>query len=249
MPKTKGAKDKVPGKRSYTSQNKAGDMVNLHPKRKSIEADLADPNMTLAAVARKWELPRYAIQVHMRRMYKEVAIALHERRVDRGNYVLDTINKVTEKLERMLDACEDYLLDPDDPQKYNLGPRASEIEVIYYVPSKEHAGRRGAEGATARKKDKLQTLLNIALKDKYAQDVVVNYKYADPRVLLGSTADSVERQIRLLAQIQGKIKDASQEMTQVVLMQIQNVIVEATKDHPEIRKEIADAIRRIPEGR
>jgi DNA-binding TFAR19-related protein (PDSD5 family) len=141
------------------------------------------------------------------------------------------------RLQSMLDACDEWMRDPDDPHKYNLNPRDYEIEVIYEVESKKPT----ASSKTVRKKALLSKLLRQTGKDV----VEVRYRIADPRLMLVNVADAVEKQLRLLSQIQGKIKSSTDEVTTMVLVKIQQTVINELHEHPQLRKKIADAFERL----
>ena len=63
------------------------------------------------------------------------------------------------------------------------------------------------------------------------------------------TARTLNTQLELLAKIQGQIKDVTINIINTpVWIQLQQIILEATKDKPEVRKKIADALNTIAES-
>lgn len=110
-----------------------------------------------------------------------------EKNLDAAAKLLRTMRPI----EQLLEACEEWLQDPEDPEKFDLGPRADEIEVVYYVVE-----GKGREAQRRKKRSSLANLLaRITEHDEqvYAGATfdgfeVVNSKQADPRSLLNQTA-------------------------------------------------------------
>jgi hypothetical protein len=94
------------------------------------------------------------------------------------------------------------LQDPENPEKYNLLPRAWEIEVIYQemVPA-------GDKVKTVTRKALLSSLLGRVSAPLNIDPVTVSYRHTDPRKLLIEAARGIKEQLELLAKIQGTIKD------------------------------------------
>lgn len=231
MSSTKVTATKANGKR----RKDYWDLIGL-PDREQLDNDIRG-DFPDEFLGRKYGATPRAIKQYREFMNKNTNLAITEQNIERGTYVLDNIENVMLKLERMLESCDQWLRDPDNPKFYELGPRSYEVEVTYEVPSQKPSNK----GDMVRKKALLSELL-----DQTGKDVVeVRYKVSDPRKILTTVADSMEKQLRLLAQIQGTIKDASNEVTLYVLTKIQQVVLTETKDQPELRQRLANAFERI----
>src|SRR5438874_9186063 len=68
--------------------------------------------------------------------------------------VLNELQRCVRRLVRLMDACEQYLRDPDDPERYDLTPRAESVIVSY--------SECGEGGARVRKRAPLSQLLDRA---------------------------------------------------------------------------------------
>ena len=102
-----------------------------------------------------------------------------------------------------------------------------------------------SENRGVMKRDKLDVIL--ANKGK-GRAVSVHYRHADPRKLILDTAKVLTIQLELLARISGEIKDVTINIINTpVWIQLQQIILDATKDRPEVRKQIADALHIIEE--
>ncbi len=158
---------------------------------------------------------------------------------------LDALEQLLKGLERvnlLMDACDAWLRDAEDPSRYHLGPRASEIEVLYEV---ELPAKDGARARTEKRRRKLSELLAL-MKTLDEGDGSVVYtevketRYADPRDLVLKT--SVEaRQIVSLA------VDLSRSLADVRAMETLRdaMLAEWARMAPEAAERIAEAVRRV----
>ena len=210
--------------------------VEQHPERQRIVRALARGDSYRIIMERygitKASLSRFMTSRLLPRAAKEKA----ERELRDGKGVLDEINRIMVRVNKMFDACDEYLSDPNREGKYWLGPRAEEVEIVYMDDS---------ENGGVMKRDKLDVIL--ANKGK-GRAVSVHYRHADPRKLILDTAKVLTIQLELLARISGEIKDVTINIINTpVWIRLQQIILDATKDKPEVRKKIADALHIIEE--
>lgn len=211
--------------------------VALHPKREEIETAIIE-GRPIKEIASGYGLTYHAVYDHMRkRMADAVAQAQKERGIESQNFIINQIDSLMEKLNMMLDACHEALLDPDDPTKYNIEPRATDIKVIYREYDESGKGHNVTRS--------LQEVIQ-ALEKTGATVTSLQTKSLDPRAMLLNIADSMEKQLTLLGRMQGTLGGVIDEMVQsIVLIQVQKVVIEATKGHPEIRRKIAESIQSL----
>lgn len=91
------------------------------------------------------------------------------------------INQVNDQIalvQKMILACDDYLSDPEDPDKYYLGPRGDEVDIVYNEIDEE-TGRL----LPSQRKATLQELLQSVESGSYVVRGIT-HKHADPRDLL-----------------------------------------------------------------
>lgn len=150
---------------------------------------------------------------------------------------IDRILKYIGRAEQMQDACHEWLLDPEDPSRYNVGPRATEIMVSYeYL---EPTGKNTSR--VVRRKESLQELLNrwVMKDDRGVETTVVESKIADPRELLLKTMAESRQQI-------GLAKDLVESLARVDMMlglkeAVLNAVAEAD---PEMAHRVLDNLSR-----
>jgi hypothetical protein len=159
-------------------------------------------------------------------------------------HALDVMGQVERLFARMgllSDACHDWLLDPDDPTRYFLGPRTEDVMVTYMG--------RDWEGKPVRKKAPLSQLL-AKLEDA---GVVVDRhetKYADPRELAIKVAAQLKGQTELLAKLLG---DLQQEGTVNLTVSpewatVRSALLVALAPYPEARVAVSDRLVALEGG-
>jgi hypothetical protein len=148
---------------------------------------------------------------------------------------VDAAEVLAECLQRvrlLQDACDRYLRDPEHPGQYDVGPRAADVEVIYWRVDDEgnRAGRKPA-------RENLQTLLDRV--GGIGEVERAEYRQADPRELLLSTSTECRRTVESGLALTQRLLDARAQ--QVWREEVLGAIAEVD---PGLRNEIADRIRR-----
>jgi hypothetical protein len=197
-----------------------------------LRADL-DAGMSPAEVARKHGVSRAAVSKRVNNLKLSTAAAVVAPEESR-RYVsrtIDAMEELTRGLHRanlLQDACDEWLRDPDDPERYDIGPRASEIWVHYT----DETGER-----PVRKKARLQQLLSevggCGVIDRS------EHKHADPRELILKTAAEVRATVSAAADLARMLADAA-----VMERFREAVLTEIAKESPEVAERIAQAVRR-----
>ncbi len=147
--------------------------------------------------------------------------------------VMTELRRCFTRINKLFDACDAWLTDPDDPTRYTLEPRANEVQVIYTEP--------GPTGKPVHRKAQLATLLE-RLEGKTV--LYSEIKRADPRELVLRTAAQLESQQEFLAKLIGQLQ---QEGTINILVapefvRIQTVLLHALGPYPEARVAVAAAL-------
>ena len=171
-------------------------------------------------------------------LMERAAKAEYQRELKDGETILKAFERIIWDLQKMLDACKEYLQDPEDPNKYYLGPQAQEITVGYWTFDEDK--KRGPVV-----KEKLDLLLD-EIRESRRGVTSVQYKHADPRNLLIQAADAIGKQLKTVSEIYGLIKSVNVNITQIEQwVEIKTVILQATEKYPEVRKKIADGLTRL----
>lgn len=212
-----------------------------------LRADLAE-GLSKAEIARKYGVSRPAVSKRVNRLELTTAAATHapgeSRRYAKAN--LDVMEELAGSLSRvnlLLDACDDWLRDADEPDRYDIGPRADEIDVTYLVQvccGEDKQGR--PKFRTEKRKALLSTLIDRA-KDPRGDPIIgtegCESKHADPRELILSTAAEVRKTV-------GSLTDIARLLTDVRSMEVlrEAILLELGKADPDIARRCAEAVRR-----
>ncbi|RYG57149.1 hypothetical protein EON80_28595 [bacterium] len=156
-----------------------------------------------------------------------------------GTELIAELQKCIERVNLLSDACDDWLRDPDDPNRYFVGARSEDIKVVY---------EEEKEGKTIRKKAPLSELL-ARIEGRYTI-TAVETKHADPRELLLKSYDRLESRLELVAKLLGMINDAPTVNITInpQWLELRAVIVQSLKDYPEARLSVAAALVELEGG-
>jgi hypothetical protein len=142
---------------------------------------------------------------------------------------LDAIELLNQCMRRMMmlsSAHHEFLLDPEDETRYNIGPRSTEIEVIYHDPSYEKP-----------QKATLQALINRI--EKRFDTESMKWKAADPRSEIRATTTAISALITQMIELAAMLADAAAMQTFR-----ESLLSEIAKVSPDVAERIATAVRR-----
>jgi hypothetical protein len=237
-----------------------------HPDLDAIDEGLVG-GLTCAGLARRFGLSRYAINRHKLRHLPKIlagvapqagpprregiaalARAEEQRRTTRAADLVAELQRVFERANLLFDACDRWLRDPDDPQRYEIGPRAEDLSVVYTEP--------GPRGAPVRKKARLSYLLaQVQGAEEERRIELVETKHADPRELILKAANTLREQLELLARLLGELREGEAAEVNILLtpgwLRVRGAIVEALDPYPKARYAVAarlDALDSSREG-
>lgn len=177
-------------------------------------------------------LPALLAQVKRDEESRAVALVgqVEQQAADETAHALDVMTELRRCFDRvnlLFDACDRWLRDPDDPSRYDVGPRANDVQVIYT----ELVGDN-----VVAKKAKLSALL-ARLEDAGVDALRGETRYADPRELILKTAARLQGNLELLAKLLGDLDERPHI----------NVLVGAEWQH--VRAELVDALGPYPDAR
>lgn len=201
---------------------------------------------TYREITERYGLAKSTVSKYVREVAAEfVAAARKEYDIIEGTYVLETAGLAAQSLRRLLEACNRYLADPDNPDDFNVGPRATEVDVIFDVINDQGDIVRTEKLVLQDALDKVDGLHGNDLSG-------VRYRHSDPRDLVVKTANAINRQLAVLTNIQEKAlgiaadKDARREIVESqVWQEVSEALTDALSDCPKARNKVAGALRRI----
>ncbi len=204
--------------------------IDMHPEKPAILKAIVSGRMTYTAIAKKWGLAKDCISRYVTvHLMERVAEAAEKAREKDGALYLAKMDQDEEKVRLLLQACHEWLLDPNKENAYTLDPRAAEIEVVYTAVN--------GNGNECKEKDSLDNLL-ARLEPNLGGGTILSVKMrqADPRELILKTVDSLNKSLELRAKIEQIITDRGPPINiGVQIGELKQIIVNATKDSPDIR--------------
>lgn len=112
--------------------------------------------------------------------------------VSTGEMMVKQVGAQIKLVAKLIAACDDYLTDPDDPDKYFLGPRGEEIEIVYQEVDKENG-----KVDNVQRKATLQEILDAIENKGYVIRGITN-KHSDPRDLLLKAIGKLEGTAKMI---------------------------------------------------
>ena len=202
------------------------------------------------------------------RLARETALVGEvERRTERGLNVMAELESTLRGVNKLFAACDDWLTDPEDPERYDLGPRAEELLVHYW--------QTGEDGERVRAKAPLSELLEQVAQlscavqpegtaaraaeagtGRIAVEGVelggAGARFADPRELILKAAKRLEAELQLVARLLGQLPGPAEQNGTTVNVLIASpewlttraAILAALEPYPEAREAVARAVRR-----
>lgn len=171
--------------------------VCTHPERVEINRQIAEriPQKTIAA---QFGMHYSSISRHKGRC---IPVQLSRATASADDRTVIVVEKSLEKtfghINKLIDACDQWLLDPDGSGQYTLDPRAYEITVIY-----NDRNDTDERGKPLRKKDTLQNLIERLGSAQYMVESVET-KSSDPRKLILDTAAEIRAHLDFYAKLHG----------------------------------------------
>ena len=192
--------------------------VDKHPQKKAIIKDILS-GMSETKIADKYGLIQSSVHRYKNgKLMKMLADIWDERNTEAGKTLIERFEEVAEMLKKQLLACQEWLQDPDEPDKYTVAPRASEVIII--------AEWWDDEGRTHRKKEHLDSLLR-EIRDEGRTPTAILFANQDTRKILLETAKVIQANLEQIAKLQGAISDVivAQNNPTIILSEIGGVVL------------------------
>lgn len=164
-----------------------------HPRRSDIEMAIARRE-SLRNIAKQFQAGYSSINRHQSCIASELQELRGAGKIERAVSIESELNKCFARVNRLLDACDVWLRDADDPTRYDIGPRAEEVLITYLAPN--------GDGPPQRKKAKLSELIAQVEGRSYTVSLA-EVKHADPRELFLNTIRTLHSEIEILAKLNG----------------------------------------------
>ena len=217
-----------------------------HPSRISIEHDI------LAGVPHREIAERYGLKSHtvVTRYAKEhMAKLIAKAELETVEGLLDRITRHIGTVENLIASIEDWLTGPDG--MLDAAPRASEVSVIYLGYT--DAGPVKIKRTLA---ELLQEVYNArgdddALPASDEAVLKVQLGIQDPRLTLLKAAETLNRQLELLAKAKGIVEEkvsVTVEAPERTIEELATALTEALAPYPEALRAVVDELAKITEA-
>jgi hypothetical protein len=222
-------------------------VVEVHPKRLEIEKELGE-GLAIRSISRKYGISQQALIGYKRnRLPERVVKAVEKRNITDAQQLFEVILKAVQRMEKLSDACDSWLEDPDKAGEYFMGPRAGEVKIVY----QEMVEKRDKEGKVVKitwekHKAKLQDLLNRVAEVGVHRVVSISSPETDPRILLVKSSEVLTKQMETLVNAWKSVDQGRSSFIGTPAWdQVVSVILKATERDPQMRREIADGLGKI----
>lgn len=202
--------------------------------------DLKDPEKSYASIARKYGMTQGLMSRFVRTRLKE---SFARELLTQGKQLADVFAERIERLnglcDKIIDACDEWLTDPDCPDRYTMDPRADEATVIYFDPA-----TKSTHSAS------LQFLLNRLREEGGIIPQMVRFSTMDTRKIMLEALHAAKENAEALADISGAARDISVsiDFQGVILPQITNLFFDATVDAPIVRERFQNGLEKVVMG-
>jgi hypothetical protein len=193
-------------------------------------------------ITQRFGVSKYALSRHLKEHVPALLSKAYEaeERAD-ADRLKGELERCFERVNLLFDACDRWLRDPDDPDRYDIGPRAEEMRVTY---TDEDGGRHKATLA--------ELLSRVSESSSGAGGLqrisvtMVETKHADPRDLVLKTAARLQDQLELLAKLLGELDERPQVniLMSPEWLEIRTAIVVALEPYEDARAAVLGALER-----
>lgn len=221
-------------------------VVELHPKRKKIEKELAE-GLPIRAIAKKYGVSRQALEGYRRnRLPAQLVKAVERRDITNAEQLFEVILKAVQRMEKLSDACDSYLDDPDKPGEYYMGPRSHDVKVIY-LQKVEYTNKKGDTITKwERRTAQLQELVEKIEGDGDKKINALRTSDMDPRMLLVKSSETLTKQMDTLVQAWKAVDQGKSSFIGTPAWnEVVQVILQSTNEYPDARRAIADGLSKI----
>jgi hypothetical protein len=214
--------------------------VCTHPERQNIDKALVAMSSPYREIALRYGLgSQMAVMRHKAdHLLPSIVAAWQRERADNGAELASELRGWMDTVGLLFAACRDWLADPDDPTRFTLEPRTT--EVVIHTEERTEPGR-----PPLRRKMKLSQAIAIVDGEPGIGDVTLyEAKIADPRKLILDTSKTLEAHLRLLGELVGKLATAGTTtfLVSPEWLDIQREMQAALAPFPEARIALAAAL-------
>ena len=205
------------------------------PNIKKLNSVITAGELSLRRIATDYDVSESALRRHVKKCIpKLLAEAKAKRKELTAGNVTEQLNRMFMRSQKLSDACDAYLEDPNNPDEYYLGPQSWDIDVVIVEKKDKQYIRRRVN---------LQLLLYSLEKDNPDLRIdEVRWKQADPRNLISVAGREARAFTELFAKLQGQLEGEGTTVNINFGVELGDIIAKALKPFPEARKLLDEAL-------
>jgi hypothetical protein len=212
--------------------------VCSHKENRGIDLAIVAGKLSDRNIAKQFGVTYSAVFRHRQEHLPEILKRGYEAQKNAdASAVMDELQRCIKLTNKVLAACDEWLTDPEQTDRYSLDPRADELTVIYSEPN--------GDGKPHKKKATLDELLaRVRVLPLPGRSIeMVETKRADPRELILKAIAQLRPQAELLARLEGKLKDTSiNVLINPEWLAVRGALMKALAPFPEAREVVAAAL-------
>lgn len=220
-------------------------ITRLEPAKQKEVIDMIASGATYTAIARKLGCSVSSAQGYIfRNLMPLVCRDLTKREGEGARKILARVERIAGRCEKMSDALDLWLTDPDNPDRYTMDPRTDELKCICTLQGTDSNGKPISRTATIPLNELMSQLEFTEYRGLSVIPEHLVWKNTDPRKLMLDTARALKELLELLAKITGELKESVDVHVDVrtQLSSIVQVINAELEDEPEKKQRIVEAI-------
>ena len=220
-------------------------ITRLEPAKQKEVIDMIASGATYTAIARKLGCSVSSAQGYIfRNLMPLVCRDLTKREEEGARKILARVERIAGRCEKMSDALDLWLTDPDNPERYTMDPRTDELKCICTLQGTDSNGKPISRTATIPLNELMSQLEFTEYRGLSVIPEHLVWKNTDPRKLMLDTARALKELLELLAKITGELKESVDVHVDVrtQLSSIVQVINAELEDEPDKKQRIVEAI-------
>ncbi len=191
--------------------------VDKHPQKKEIIKAILN-GVSEEKIAKNYEVGSSAIHRYKNtKLMKMLAELWNEKNTEASKQLVDRYEEIAVMLRKQLLACQEWLQDPSNEEKYTVVPRDNEIQVVTQWTQ---------DGKICRDKELLSDVIK-EIREHGKNVLKVQFNTADTRKIILETAKVLQTDLDYIAKLQGAVSDiiVAQNNPTVILSQIGSVVL------------------------
>lgn len=188
-----------------------------HPKKKAIDKAIASGE-SIRSIAKRYKTTHATLLRYVHKYFpKTLARAVNVKQIADADKIQLIIEDKMSRIDKLVEAAETALQDPDNPTAYTLDPRAENIKVVY-----DHYVKTGSNGQSKfkpmRKRETLQAILERMQKSG-REMIEITVKRRDPVDALINGCREMRGQLELIAKLIGELEPTGVTVGVQVILQ------------------------------